>query len=78
MRLEAKVGVLAGFRAGEGFLDHHEGTAGKGLVDLALVRQRLRGVGTGDPERLDPAVVDRIEQLDGAETGDVGNCSTPQ
>ncbi|CAB5606496.1 Uncharacterised protein [Pseudomonas aeruginosa] len=67
-----KVGVLAGFRAGEGFLDHHEGTAGKGLVDLALVRQRLRGVGTGDPERLDPAVVDRIEQLDGAETGGRG------
>ena len=64
---QQQVGVAAGLGGEEGLLNDNEGAGGQGLVHLVLVRQRLRRVGAGDPQRLDAAVVHRIEQLDGGQ-----------
>ncbi len=59
--------MAAGFGREEGFLHHDEGAGGQGLMDFLLVRQRLRRVGAGDPQRLDLAGAHRLEQLDGGQ-----------
>ncbi len=65
---QQKVGVAAGLGGEEGFLHHDEGAGGQGLMDFLLVRQRLRRVGTGDPQRLDLACTHRLEQPNGGQS----------
>ena len=65
---QQQVGVAAGLGGEEGFLHHDEGAGGQGLMDFLLVRQRLRRVGTGDPQRLDLACTHRLEQPNGGQS----------
>ncbi len=68
-RRQQQIGIATGFGGGEGFLHHDERARGQRLMDGVLVRQRLRGVGTDDPQGLDSPAADRIEQLDGRQAG---------
>ncbi|MNX52665.1 hypothetical protein D3C86_833500 [compost metagenome] len=66
---QQKVGELRGFSGAEGFLQHHERAGLQGCAHGCLVRHGLRGVGTGDPQRLDLAVAHLLEQFDRGEPG---------
>ena len=60
---QQQVGVLRGGGGGEGLLHHHKLGALQGAAHGGLVGQALRGVGAGDPQRLDLAVGRGLEHL---------------
>ena len=68
-RRQQHVGIGRGLGGRERFLHHHELGRLQRLAHSRLVRQRLRRVGAGDPDRLDAPLPQRLEHLDGGQSG---------
>ena len=66
------VGVARRLDAGVGVLHDDQLGALERRAHRVLVRQRLRGVRAGDPDRLDPAAAQRFEHLDRGLAGGLG------
>ena len=67
------VGVGGGFGVVAGFLQHHQFGAGQRFTHGGLVGHRLRGIGAGDPYRLDFAATNGFEHFNGGFAGTTGD-----